>query len=332
MKHSFIGIKFRLTYLIVAGILLFTSCKKDLPPTCDPGVLVAGYESNGENTVAKCWVNGTEVVLSDGTRNAKANSIFAAGTNVYAAGEDGGPVYWKNGAEIPLTHIGSSATANSIYISGSNIYIAGTDNFKAVYWKNGTEIILNGTQATSVFVTHGDVYIAGQDINLPVYWKNGAKVVLTPTVVYGEIANSIYVSASDVHTVGFVFGPITQPVYWKNGIRGSLGSGFPGLAEAVFVSGSDVYAAGEQADPSIFTGRFDAVYWKNGIEIKLTTGAPSSGRGNSIYVSAGNIYTAGYYSSGVAGTTQTACYWKNTTKIDLTDGSRNAAATSVFIR
>ena len=120
-----------------------TACQKAVPPIFKHGgsgnahVYVAGYESNGTNNVAKYWMDSTEILLSNGNNEAKANSIFVSGNDVYIAGSDNGAVYWKNNAEIRL----SGSNASSIYVSGNDIYVGGSDTSSngpnAVYWKNG---------------------------------------------------------------------------------------------------------------------------------------------------------------------------------------------------
>ncbi len=80
--------------LLFGGIIIFTSCKKDIPPIFKHGgsgnahVYVAGYESNGTNNVAKYWIDGQEIKLSDGTSSAFATSIFVSGNDVYIAGSE----------------------------------------------------------------------------------------------------------------------------------------------------------------------------------------------------------------------------------------------------
>jgi hypothetical protein len=58
----------------------FMSCNKDddsFYHTLKGDVYVAGYEYNAQDkNVAKLWKNGEEQNLTDGTRNASANSVF----------------------------------------------------------------------------------------------------------------------------------------------------------------------------------------------------------------------------------------------------------------
>ena len=60
-------------------VLAFCSCQKDVSnivaKTTEVDVYVAGYENNGFVPVAKYWKNGQVTELTDGTNEARANSI-----------------------------------------------------------------------------------------------------------------------------------------------------------------------------------------------------------------------------------------------------------------
>src|SRR5947208_1773786 len=105
-----------LTVILFGFGLMFSACKKDPfvifkegdSHAGKPVVLVAGYESNGKNNVATCWIDGQEVKLSDGTADGSANSILVSDNDLYIAGSDNGAVYWKNNREIRLSNGGAA--------------------------------------------------------------------------------------------------------------------------------------------------------------------------------------------------------------------------------
>jgi hypothetical protein len=345
-----------LIVLSIVSAVVFTSCQKEVPPIFKkidwkpgkPVVFVAGNESNGITDVAKYWINGQEVILSDGTKYATANSIFVTGNDVYVSGRDGGPAYWKNNTEISLPvkfiTVKEYYAAKSIYVSGNKVYAAGNDSTRAVYWKDGAEIMLNLTDAkghydysyaNSIFISGNDIYVAGYHGPNAVYWKNGVEVYLTgnTTDLYGsEIANSIYVSGGNVYVVGagiYTGAGFSVPRYWKNGINESASLNHANFeyygTNSVFVTGNNVYIAGIASHkdiPYLFLG----VYWNNG-NVTVLSGDDSEAR--SIYVKGNDVYTSGYvFESG----SYYAVYWKNGTEVKLTDGTYTAAANSIFVK
>ena len=88
----------------------FTACKTnppeppELPNNID--IYVAGTDESGSEDAAKVWKNGKELyALTDGSKDAAANSVFVVGGDVYTAGgESNGKNYvakvWKNGKEL----------------------------------------------------------------------------------------------------------------------------------------------------------------------------------------------------------------------------------------
>lgn len=329
----------------------FTSCKKeDSSGTQDntpvkPVVLVAGYESNGTNNVAKYWVDGKETILSDGTSDAQANSIFVYNNMTYIAGTDGAPVFWKDGVKISLPSYSAYVSANSIFVSANNIYIAGTDTSKAVYWNNGQETVLDnasdsGSSANSVFVSGSDVYIAGTRGYNAVYWKNGTMVYLTGISVPTQRVkvNSIAVSNGNVQVVGTInysASPFPYLKYWNSGADVGLNSGTDlsapyniyGVANSAFAVADTVYIAGMVMTTNAMIN--NAVYWKNGTETVLA-GSATNSVACSIFVSGNDVYVAGYEYNDAGN--KYAVFWKNGVEVKLTDGTQNAWATSIFIR
>lgn len=97
-------------------------------------------------------------------------------------------------------------------------------------------------------------------------------------------------------------------MYWKNGDPIILPGGC--RADAIAVSGNDVYVAGIDRNQS---GANIVVYWKNGKAIPLTSGNEAAGAGAKVIAIAGNdVYAAGYLDGA-------ATYWKNEKPISLHD-------------
>ena len=337
-----------LSAILIGVMLTLNSCIKDLPPIFKGGhshsekpvVLVAGYESNGTHNVAKYWVDGHDIKLSDGTRDASANSMVVSNNDVYIAGSDSGAVYWKNNNEIRL----SGDNATSIFVSGNDVYIAGTHDSKAVYWKDGTEVALenanlygdfNNAAANSIFVSGKDVYAAGYEGPNAVYWKNATEIYLTTTTT--EVAGfvhtySIFVKGSDVYIVGysnFAGSVFPQVWFWKNEVLLPVSSVTTnGQGNAVLVSGNDLYVAGmEVSDPPAYLQT--AAYWKNG-NVVLLPGSGLPAFAKSIFVSGNDVYLAGY--EDIAYQMSHAVYWKDGVENKLTDGTHAAAANSIFVK
>lgn len=216
------------------------------------------------------------------------------------------PKYWKNGKSFALQSSGSIsfAVVNSICVSGTDIFAVGKDsdneNHYGTYWKNNQPFshIFTGsqnTEATSVFVNGTDVHIVGYELHkIPVSW-------------------------------GFWNHYI--PKYWKNGISYTLesyynngGNNIDTLAypRSVYVSGNDVYIAGQDFQ--------DAVYWKNGSKVCLTNNYSNlsnfTADARAIFVKGNDIYVAGSQLN--SNSKWIAKYWKNGQEIILDEGSAMA--------
>ncbi len=343
--------------LLIGVAISTSSCKSDPGSIFKDGhsgkpiVLVAGYSgTSGTNHVAKYWMDGQETILSNGSNDAYAHSIFVSGSDVYIAGsestpESGTPVYWQNNTEIKLPIKSAYGTANSICISGSDTYIAGSDSSWAVYWKNGVEIILeetydSGSSASAVCVSGNDVYIAGTRGYNAVYWKNGSAVSLTGYNVPTQHVrvNGISVLNGEVYVVGYVNyagSPFPYLNYWAKGVATDLNTGYDltspnnnyGQVCAVCTSGSDLYVAGMVETTNQMVN--NAVYWKNGVETVLT-GSTANTFACSICINRNDVYVAGYeYNTGQP---RSAVYWKNGTEVKLSDGTNETIATSIFVK
>ncbi|MEP7232922.1 MAG: IPT/TIG domain-containing protein [Ginsengibacter sp.] len=216
---------------------------------------------------------------------------------------------------VTVTVEGITATGPVFtYINDSVDVYAAAPAFGVVYWKNGEEIFLEPTQnntggAYGLAVSGTDVYVGSYTFFsvfpglTAAYWKNGQKVILSPTDVSGEV-RSLILSNGDVYVGG---SENQQPVYWKNGVKHVLPTTTPsyGRVNALAVDGTDVYAAGYEADNE---GR--SVYWKNGIETILGTLSVVDGGATSIAVSGTDVYVSSTDSGD-------AVYWKNGVRVTL---------------
>lgn len=146
------------------------------------------------------------------------------------------------------------------------------------------------------------------------------KKIFTPRLwKNGEVRNLTNKNGGVAHSV-FVSG---NDVYvagnqngyatlWKNGIVQQLSKEEGGIALSVCVFGNDVYVAGEENSV--------AILWKNGIAQKLTD-ENNWGCANSVFVSENDVYVAGIEDGN-------ATLWKNGLKQMLAEGN---SANAVFV-
>ncbi|MCL2764936.1 MAG: hypothetical protein FWD40_06615 [Treponema sp.] len=301
---------------------------------------------------AALWVNGTMQPLSND--RSVAHSVYVSGSDVYAAGRvltgwrDGPmglvPVYsaalWINGVQNIIGAENSEVL--SVYVSGSNIYSAGYQTRNgitvATLWI-GTEAsqILSNQESKANFVSvdenSREVYAAGYEKaagkNDAIIWIDGVKQNLTDGNYQGE-AVSVFVSNGDVYVLGSMaeFHPgdgygFFEVTVWKNGLvqEGVKRDFYPG-ASSIFVSDGNVYVAGYDYD--MHGGSDDGGrLWVNGTPQKFT------GQPLSVFVSGSDVYMAGHISNDQH--IEVAALWKNGIAQNLTDGTRNAKAQSVFV-
>lgn len=380
LKGKLIGNSKKISLLFILYVFMFfISCSNsdenntlspDNPITKDPvitvkDVYISGYEYNYSTSKyrAKYWKNGIETYLTDGTKNAKAFSVFVYGEDVYIAGyeENEGEVkiakYWKNGISVNLTVYNNgdlSSIATSIYIENNIIYVTGYkggnyNNFPSaeytpVLWTNGVlDYLPDGyghelskgfpATPTSLVVKNGNVYIAGNAFyDDGIFWKNGVSEILErehkPNFSF-IVVNSLYLYNNDVYITGsehWSDAPIGGGArFWKNGVVNPLPSLQPyySKARSIYVTNNNVYIAG--SDRSI-DGLTKAVYWKNGIETFLPqNGIESSAK--AVFVNGEDTYIVGYESKGQF-EDYIVKYWKNGTEIDLSRG----IPTSMFVK
>jgi hypothetical protein len=200
-------------------------------------------------------------------------------------------------------------------------------------------------------VTPSSLYVLGVQDGAIVYWKNGQinSVYSELGILYNFGASSLAASGNNVYIAGFktstssVLYPYS-PVLWLNGTATSLadtnGSIANGFADAVALSGGDVYIAGIRGydsqkdtvpystDSAVYpvTGSV-ATVWKNGTPLTLTgygsIGMVDSAKYanrfyadyvNGIFVSGSDVYVSGGTSWQSAAHAE---YWKNGVPVDL---------------
>jgi hypothetical protein len=145
---------------------------------------------------------------------------------------------------------------------------------------------------------------------------------------------------TDVYVAGHVWNEAEIPVatVWTNGVATALTDGTYGAwANSLAVVGSEVYVVGSERRgmPSPYGGLHDVpTVWRNGVATPLTDGTYVA-QASSVAVSGDDVYVVGYASIGTheiaKGPHDVSVLWKNGVATWLTDGTRDAQATSVAL-
>lgn len=294
-----------------------------------------------------------EIKIKTGTQTASGGNIVYV-PDVFVAGSQNNSsralaTYWKNSTAITLST--EESALNSIFIRGNDVYVAGKERINnlqlANYWKNGTKNTLgtNESAANGISVNGNDVYVGGWEIingfDLPRYWKNGTGTTISVNdPIVGQIVTGngsctgIYTNDNSVYAVGSYrnsqgrFSPweFTNGAIPANTIPNNDKHDF---ANAVFVSGSDKYVAGNQNNPT--SGLAMATVWKNGTAATLTAGTASVGVATAVFVTGNDVYVAGYEQEDYyGGGPSFAKYWKNGVPVKLATVSSGATGIAVF--
>src|ERR1017187_7136896 len=100
--------KHKISFLLFVCTLTFISCNKSSNPVSPYSgllVLVSGIEYINGNGIAKYWINGSPVNLTDTLENASAQSVSMVGNDLYVVGDQSINDHyiatcWKNGTAI----------------------------------------------------------------------------------------------------------------------------------------------------------------------------------------------------------------------------------------
>lgn len=182
-----------------------------------------------------------------------------------------------------------------------------------------------------------DIHMAAVEMKdgvaVPYYIKNGVLEALPHEGDAGAAVYGIFVAAGDVYMTGHykedlgASTPSVRPVWWKNGVMQKLETA-PNIpyadTRAIYVSGGDVYVAGQANVPG---QRTTPTVWKNGVAHPVTDGENYGGL-EDIFVVGEDVYVVGYETHDKV---NVAKYWKNGEEVVLTDGRFQSYAISIYV-
>jgi hypothetical protein len=277
-----------------------------------------------------CIVSFFAVLIAACNKKSSNSETEPGNVDVYAAGyeligHDNIAKVWKNGIATNLTDGNNSARANAVAVSGPDVYVVGYENdntgFKyARLWKNGVATTLSDSnavyaEATAITIAGNDVYIVGQEYTPPisriVMWKNGIRTVIEESNPNESCKpQSIAVFNGDV----YIAGEFSHSAYfWKNGVGTRLSDNRPTSANAVAISGTDVYVVGTEK----INGKNIATIWKNGISSFLPNDSTQDAFATSICIARNDVYVAGTQGWVNRGMSKVKL-WKNGSEVNFT--------------
>ena len=305
--------------------------------------------SNEENS-------GTSISLNLETQNGKVDDFTWMSNYMYMFGKESGQMDNNNQVNFSMEHACALLQFNvklkdakegiklkSIAVSGDNIKSKKTLH---VYDKTISDVDGSGNKITLLYPEGGSVlgtdavmalmsaFPAGSgnvDVSVTVDNNGTEQTVAIPGVTVAFEAGKRYTKELELNLpepeeIGVYVTGYENNVakVWKNGQElYALTDGTQ--AWSVYVSGNDVYAAGDE----VIDGIRVAKVWKNGQELYALTDGIRSAYAYSVYVSGSDVYAAG---NNYKGTKTVAKVWKNGQELyDLTDGTQNAYAWSVYV-
>jgi hypothetical protein len=228
-----------------------------------------------------------------------------------------------------LTSVSITNTTNTSATAGGNITSDGGSSItaKGVVWHTSP----NPTTALSTKTSDGtgtgifSSAISGLAANTTYYVR--AYATNTYGTSYGNELSFTTSNAKDVYVAGYEY---YSAIIIKNGTKiltSALGNTFfpATVARSIYVSGSDVYAAGYATSNS----ETKVVLWKNNTPSYLEQTGGSQGNNpaiyaNSVFVSGSNVYVVGKGSGG-------ATIWKNNVATTLTPANSSGLANAVYV-
>jgi hypothetical protein len=299
----------------VLFILCLFGCTEDDVKPIDRTVHMAGVLWNScDGGLASYWKDSVHSALTSTSFCSQVYSMSVDGSTVlisgakYSLGSPTQTLLWRNGSESVLEGI----YGPMIDLQNDKLFGVWLEETFAgwVFHKNGSSQPIIDTAYSfgpmAMAVDGEDVYAAGSSFGQSTathqppshaqYWKNGQLIFRENTPSSGL---SIFIHENDVYMAGILYPPkdsTSIACYWKNGqLVGLTDGNGVAIAKSIFISGSDVYAAG------MLNGQ--AVYWKNGDLVQLTTTATLS-MANCISVQGRDAHVGGFQNGHPA-------YWKN---------------------
>ena len=179
----------------------------------------------------------------------------------------------------------------------------------AYYWDNGTPFNLDAivfagpsVVATGIASSGNDIYACGYQYygqnRYAIFWKNWSAQSLSNTTTQDAQPSAIQVSAQNVYVVGYLNnGNHDVATVWVNGQPTALlGDTVNSYANAITISGSDVYIAGYRAQSN--SSNRIALYWKNGNPTTLSDGTADA-LTTGIAVVGPDLYVSGNMGGGI---------------------------------
>lgn len=243
--------------------------------------------------------------------------------NVAMVSDDGIVKATGAGTAVITASAGSKSAKCDVSVQPS-VFLAGYSRYEELYlFKNGKRWIPNNNAyryftAKSVCIYEGDVYLSGF-VYSSGYNKAGLLKLTSPlsgeqpnihderrydmaTTGRQSFGSDVFVANGDIYVCGeeqFIQENTTnvyyyRPTIWKNSVKQHLTTNTSGeryAANAIYVSGSDVYVAGQMDEK--------AALWKNGVYQELVcegsakVGYSAQSNATSVFVSGNDVYVAG---------------------------------------
>lgn len=340
---SYILHRMFLAMVVTILAVSFESCKKD-PNITNKTTVKDIYVAGIEGDQVKVWKNGTvNFSMNLTTEKAGVGCMYFSDGILYVGGtrytsSKNVAVVWKNGVATELTDGTVDEIIIDISIASGNVY-AITASGKL--FKNNeldTNLVNAGIMLSTIFATGSNVYFTAKvnsNIDSNTYlslYKNGEieyildKYRYNPPTMKPTSTNpySLFVFNNDTYVGGSYYSPngMTSRFLKKNGVDISLNTSESYQSSVSFVTASATnFYVTHQAFK--FNSGIPKVVVKNGNED--TTLFDTKGSPNFVLLDSTDVYVTGSKDS-------FAMYCKNGIPTLLTDGSKRAAAITMYVK